>query len=239
MVVYKKVYTLQDYVVHDDYWKLERHWARSVKTLTAQLQQRNYKVLKLANKDRLVQMLSRHDRGLLSYDGCRVEELRMFCTQRGLSPSAMQRPNKAQLVKMLEQADDKAAFPHFMDLPAELRVHIYILYFGSLPELAQPAQPPISKASRITRTESLPIFYKKCSFVLEMPPVDHSDMFPRLPPPKLSKGEFFSAIREEHLKLTRQLFIEISKQNSLSPRRDSEVGRRHGEDHTTERRRRT
>ena len=54
-----------------------------------------------------------------------------------------------------------------MDLPPELRVEIYRLYFKSMPDLEQPAQPPISRICRTVRRESLPIFYQTCTFLLD------------------------------------------------------------------------
>ncbi|EME85245.1 uncharacterized protein MYCFIDRAFT_196061 [Pseudocercospora fijiensis CIRAD86] len=58
-------------------------------------------------------------------------------------------PNsKLGLVKLLEKADEEMSID-FMDLPPELRCRIYEFHIASLEMPRRPAQPPITKVSRI------------------------------------------------------------------------------------------
>ena len=123
----------------------------------------------------------------------------------------------------LEQADEGTTFHHFLDLPAELRSHVYAHYFSSLPRLEQPVQPPISRVSRLVRQESLPIFYSTCTFVLNMcepryPETDilycssddssDDDSDDDMLFTKATKGEFFASIDDGYLEAIREICIE-------------------------------
>jgi hypothetical protein len=68
---------------------------------------------------------------------------------------------------MLALADANETFEKFSELPPELRVRIYELYFRSYDVLDQPVQPP-SKASTALRTETLPVFYRVCKFRMDL-----------------------------------------------------------------------
>ena len=108
-------------------------------------------------------------RGLLSYEPCTTLELRRFIVDRCIGISAT-KPTKADLVAILETADDEACFPQFTKLPAELRLCIYTMYFDSFSEEipVTPCQPPLVKVSSQVRLESLPVYYSTCVFELRM-----------------------------------------------------------------------
>lgn len=90
-----------------------------------------------------------------------ARELKLFLTQRGLMLPSTGRIAPSVLKAKLEDADDNVTFAGFSDLPPEVRLCIYELYFSSLeqPLLDTNCQPPITLASRMTRQEALPLFY--------------------------------------------------------------------------------
>lgn len=79
----------------------------------------------------------------------------------------------------METADDTARFEGFSDLPAELRVQIYELHFQDVykqsPLIGPPAEAPITRASRLLRKESLPVFYDMIRFPFATDPQAHVD----------------------------------------------------------------
>lgn len=190
---------------YNNYWKLESNRHHGTAALRARLRHLNYKFQSSANKDRLIQLLSRHGRGLLSYDAYRVDELRTFCQERGLLSASSSRPQKVQMILRLETADEMATFERFMNLPPELRVLTYTIYFKSLPALSQPVQPPISKVSTLIRKESLPTFFKTCNFVFDVTCTTARPFQLHSSPPS-----FFSRTDDERLKQIRHLTIDIS-----------------------------
>jgi hypothetical protein len=93
------------------------------------------------------------------------------------------KPNKKQLVKMLEAADDadhalEAAreFQKFSELPPELKNRVYTYYFKS-PGKVPPrfALPPLCKVSRQLRLESTGLFFEHCTFAVALRPYQHSE----------------------------------------------------------------
>lgn len=71
---------------------------------------------------------------------------------------------KGTLIESLETADQNAYF-NFLGLPAEIREQVYDLTCcASLPIFYPQRQPAITKASRLTRAEALPIYYKHNRF---------------------------------------------------------------------------
>lgn len=92
----------------------------------------NYHFLSSASKARLVQVVRRCYRELLSYDRCSVIELKRFCTQRRIQVPNARQITKGLLVVALETADEATEFAGFMELPPELRLMIYTPYFDSL-----------------------------------------------------------------------------------------------------------
>lgn len=112
-------------------------------------------------------------RGLISYEGLSITEFRLFIARRGLPTITDKKHTRSSLKAQLEQADEDATFDRFLDLPPEIRCQIYEHYFGSLNSPAHRyspigPQPPITRTSRQTREEALPLFYSRCCFSLEV-----------------------------------------------------------------------
>lgn len=71
---------------------------------------------------------------------------------------------KTTLIELLETADQNACF-NFLGLPAEIREQVYgLTCCASLPIFYPQRQPAITKASRLTRAEALPVYYKHNRF---------------------------------------------------------------------------
>ncbi|KAK4901502.1 hypothetical protein LTR27_001274 [Elasticomyces elasticus] len=110
--------------------------------------------------------ISRIQRGQLCYQRCNDRELRTFVKDRRITvPEGTKLTSKRTCVDLLE-ADDKERTLHgFMDVPPELRVTIYGRYMATNPKnLRCPVQPPVTRASRLLRTEALPVFYESHTF---------------------------------------------------------------------------
>ena len=150
------------------YWKLERPPLRQTrsKRLIDQLSGRGYRVKSSANKDRLLDLTTRCERGFPSYDKYSAKELKGFCEQRQLQIGATTK--KDDFVRILEPADDSATFDRFLDLPAELRNTIYALQFETFGAIERPAEPPITQVSRQLRQESLGLFHRTCVTLVEI-----------------------------------------------------------------------
>lgn len=120
---------------------------------------------------RLRFLAARAERGLPIYDSCSKEELRNFATSRSLIPAVSTTypsEGRADLIALLEKTDDQAEFP-FEKLPAELRVAVYGFYLQDLPNgKASPAQPPITRVSKLIRQEALPLFYDTAAWHLHL-----------------------------------------------------------------------
>lgn len=181
---------------HDEYWKIENWNHYSNSRLRNELRSRNYKVTSSANNTRLLQAVSRYQRGLLSYHVCSIKELKTFCSRRGIQMPTDGHTSKNELVAMLEDADEAFQFSRFLDLPPELRLQVFELHCSSFQSLIQPVQPPITRASRLLRHEALPIFYSTCLFLLR----DTGNK---------KKGEFFKDAAKGHINLIRHLAIEF------------------------------
>ena len=148
----------------DNYWKLGlyRCSEMTVKDLIKYLQKRGYHCRANISRPDVIDAIGRYQRGLMSYDGLSVAELRTFCKARGLPSKAA---TASSLAHALEKADDLATFPKFFDLPAELRNIIYELFFRGLPKFDDKhVQPPLTMASSQLRAESLPLFYECATF---------------------------------------------------------------------------
>lgn len=155
----------------NNYWKLDsgERWTEKTKEELLQILTTNDRSLKAASMTRLRELFVRQQRGLLSYEGLTVGELRSFVVQRGLSSTSTARPTAATLKARLEQADEDATFDRFSELPPEIRQQIFEQYFDSLNKCrgytSRPGgQPPIALASRQTRLEALPLYYSCCLF---------------------------------------------------------------------------
>lgn len=154
----------------DHYWKLE-----TVAYLKdARLQEEFYR-LKLyrnprLNRQRKVELYARAQRGFLPYDIYSLFELKGFAKSRKISlPHG--RLSASVLIQQLERADDNATFSRFSDLPPELRQVVFEWYFVSISQefpLLTFKQPHVTMVSRLFRKEALPLFYRLCTFELEI-----------------------------------------------------------------------
>lgn len=146
-----------------------------------------------ATLERLMDLVRRLDRGLLSDANYSVPELMDFADDRGIEYSQNRTPTKTTLVRLLERADDNAQFSRMLDLPPELRVRIYEHYFANLNccfEFGQESgcvplrhtQPPITLASRLLRRESLDVLYGRVALLIEF---SHGDLSRLVSPPNL------------------------------------------------------
>lgn len=114
---------------------------------------------------RLEYLSNRAQRGLISYYGRPVAELRKFCTDRKIED--FKGMKKAGLIKVLEDEDEWSQFPRFLDLPAELRVLIYEFSFDVMigdsyretNALFEIRPPPVTSVCKLLRQESRPLFY--------------------------------------------------------------------------------
>ncbi|KAF7185340.1 hypothetical protein HII31_13319 [Pseudocercospora fuligena] len=157
------------------YWYI--HVPHSGRDVKADLDTWGRDHLQSHNKEKLWDIHCRRQRGLLNYSKYDVEELRGFCTNRGLKlPKAgkNKRQNKNLLIKHLDAADDDATFDKFLDLPPELRVIMFEWHFRDiapsdrenyyLAETIIRAQPPIARTSPLIRKEALDVWYKMVTY---------------------------------------------------------------------------
>ena len=148
-----------------DYWKLDSARHCQTRGLRQKLEKHGHSASKsgCGTTARLRALYIRCQRGLLSFEGLSLHELRHFATLRGIvvDPDATATIVKAQL----EKADSEATFDRFTELPPEIRQIIFQYYFESLPSSERALrkyQPPITMVSRLIRAESLPLFYDCC-----------------------------------------------------------------------------
>ncbi len=107
------------------YWDLPFDDWRTSADLLAELRQHVYAVATNTDKQKAFYHRQRLHRGLLSYRQRPVQELRHFAINRGLISFPGDQHDRSQLVEKLTEADDHPKFHCFLDLPPELRVHIY------------------------------------------------------------------------------------------------------------------
>lgn len=152
----------------NDYWKLDTGIAQSPGWLRGFLTTRGYSCKTTRALNRLEHLYVRCQRGLPSYEGLLAQEIEHFLIQRGTTPASGKNIKAYQLKMQLEEVDEKATFHRSSDLPPELRQNVYDMYFASFDDSPLPinCQPPITLASRMTRGESLPLFYSRCEFAL-------------------------------------------------------------------------
>lgn len=138
--------------------------------LRENLQQQNYPVMKsTTDKARLRALYARYQRGLMSYEGLPLHELKLYAAQRDLPLIVDKKATVKVLKAQLEQADDETTFGRFSDLPPEIRQIIYDLHFKYINTRSLGSskyQPPITLVSRQIRHESLPLFYKCSEFTV-------------------------------------------------------------------------
>lgn len=113
-----------------------------------------------AKRDRVMNLLYRAERGLLSYGYYTKANLQVFVEDRRLQDTIPATATKSEMIAGLEKADDDATFSRFVELPPELRVRIYEYHFHTFGSVDTPAQPPVTLVSRLLREEALPLFYE-------------------------------------------------------------------------------
>lgn len=177
------------------YWKLGLDSYRdiTIKELVRYLSDKGYESREKINRPGVVDAIGRCQRGLMSYEGRGVKELKAFCIARGLPAKAT---TASRLARSLEKADDLATFRRFFELPAEIRNIIYELHFHEFdPFKDQFVQPPLTLASRQLRSEALPVFYDCATFDLSagslLPPRRRGVVQPEPPYIQLYDSCFF------------------------------------------------
>ena len=153
----------------NEYWKLTSGAALLTRSLREYLSNKNFTTLKKTTKTRLKELYIRCQRGLLSYEGLSLRELRQFTAQRALLIDNKATLNSINALKrLLEKADDDATFRRFSELPPELRQIVLLHYFDSLvQETRYKHQPPVTRVSRSLREESLPLYFESCEFAID------------------------------------------------------------------------
>lgn len=101
------------------------------------------------------------------YERCSTTELSQFALHRGLDSASS---NREQLIALLNQADNEFRF-NLSGLPAELRNNVYRLAIQQLENQTRACSrsPPLTRVSKIVRSETLPIFYQACRWPILRP----------------------------------------------------------------------
>ena len=192
--------------LHTEYRKLAIAPFRNMRTTEVFLKKHHfYHKTSIKRDERTAELIRRAERGLLSYEGCRIQELRTFARNRHIDLQ-LSLLNKKELVQVLEEADEAATFRRFLDLPPELRTHIYTLHFLSFEILDSPAPPPIAQVSRLVRNEALPLFYRVCTFEVELRAVvapDEDDFALHRP-----RGQFLAKTEKSNIRSMQRFRIQ-------------------------------
>lgn len=157
----------------DEYWKLSEDYWPKTKSIQDKLRGANYHFKAFSKAPRLKELIWRSDQGPMSYERLKVGELRKFARDRKIILSTR---TKDGVISALEAADDVAIFRHLFDLPPELRNRIYTLYHESLETLDYPRTPPLLRASRQLRQETLLLFYQSCTIFLVLSDDSHEKL---------------------------------------------------------------
>ena len=158
---------------YDSYWRLDTYEDTSILALRSDLEAKGLTFEDGASKEELVEVQQRLDRGLLIYDErITSQELSKFVQDRQLRSTSGTRKSmrsRKNMIAVLMAADDGLSFDKFGQLPAELRESILKFHFKSLPadkHCTFTTQPPVTRASKLLRTQALPIFHGFMSFGL-------------------------------------------------------------------------
>lgn len=118
----------------------------------------------------MARKLRHYEAGACNYTTWITVELVKAVTDRDIVKRNASRFEKDDLMHILFSADAKRTFPRFTELPPELRVDVYEVHMARFTRtpLSCPTDPPITRASRLLRIEALPVFYKTCTFRLEI-----------------------------------------------------------------------
>lgn len=153
---------------------------------------------------RKLYLASRAERGLISYDKRKTDELLSFCAARHIDVTKIQNGGegyKNRLIDLLEAADEEATLERFIDLIPELRVLIYTAYFESFEvnnEAVLSIPPPITEVSKLVRNETLLLFYQTRRFYIKLNrlfqgPLPPSDSFTPMPASRVALRFFEKA----------------------------------------------
>ncbi|KAK5138322.1 hypothetical protein LTR08_003383 [Meristemomyces frigidus] len=153
----------------DKYWHLEDFSDMPNRTICRDVQAAGYPGYEITAKSRLNMYRQLVERKVLCYYNCTDAELRLFVKDRGVQLAARRarRPvfNRDKWIRALMDKDATPVFERFLDLPPELRMHVYGWYMAAFPAtLKGPSQPPLTRMARLVRQESLPAFYSMCCF---------------------------------------------------------------------------
>lgn len=153
------------------YWKIDSGQNKDTKELRSYLQSKQFECRRRRGLPRLRELYVNCQRGFVSYEGIKTAELKRFITNRVVPTSTDRKNTRYTLIRQLERADDEATFDRLLDLPPEIRCQIYEHYFHSLYALhfgcgrrPMGSQPPITRISKQTRNEALPLYYSRCCF---------------------------------------------------------------------------
>lgn len=146
------------------YWKLDDGSRYDSATLLQMLKERKFPIKNITPRERVKELYTRSQRGLVSYEMLKLAELKSLVGQRGLAAPAGKWDGPWSFRTILERADDNVTFNRFTDLPPELRLQIYAHHFNSFDERDANiiCQPPITAVSKSVREDSLPVFHSCC-----------------------------------------------------------------------------
>ncbi|KAI5360505.1 hypothetical protein Slin15195_G084240 [Septoria linicola] len=167
-------YRSTGWVSTTDYWHLiEPHSGAECKRY---LDSKGIRYTKTSPNDHLFHLHKRVERGLAVYDKYTLLELRSTCENKYHKlPEDLPKGKRAQRTKLVEflhdeDEKDNVKFAKFTELPKEMRLMIYEQHLWELEERSHDmhvwAQPPLARASRMLREESLPLFYECCTFTI-------------------------------------------------------------------------
>ncbi|KAK6405496.1 hypothetical protein LTR81_019774 [Elasticomyces elasticus] len=142
------------------------HWSRSevLATLRDDYQHLHLK-LSTFDTQELSDLLKRLQAGLPTYHNDTISQLqKRFPLGQGYPFYDRKREryhrHRGQLLALLDEDLLEHTFDRFLDLPPEIRQRIYGFAFSYSDNAYHIQQPAIARVCRITRMESLPIFYK-------------------------------------------------------------------------------
>ena len=133
------------------------------------MQSAGYVVDPTLGREKLFKLVQRKELGYLCYDKCSDTQLKKFAVNRSLvTPN--RKLDRRWLVNTLIEADKNRRFAKLLDLPPELREHVYRVYISDFKNriLTMPSQPPLAWTCRLLRDEVLPFFYSEGTFWIRL-----------------------------------------------------------------------
>lgn len=141
------------------------------KTLKSLLQQRGVSLRNVRTREDAIVRLQKADTQPVVYEAFNNKQLNEFMQQRVLSRNKLTGKGGDSVI-VLEGADKHLEFSRFLDLPPELRNHIYEYAFTNetpfSEALCRPRQPAITRVCRTLRAECLELFYASQTFVVHI-----------------------------------------------------------------------